>query len=225
MTEPKRIGLTADRFVDTMLELIAAEGGSLNVNLRQISRRLGCAHTNLYNYFASYEDLRWATFRRTLRLYGEHLERDLDDSLAAGEYLCRVLSNLATFPEEHPGLYRFIGSDPIDLDRIPDDILETVSGMKEWLADIFRIASGPGTSADEAKSASNIVLAYLDGETLNLINGRSVPGESIRGRMVGNALRMFELLTEGSTECSSTEDYRTTPRYPELPLPDTQIGA
>ena len=97
----------------TTLELIAEEGGSLSVNLRAISRRMGCAHTNVYNYFASYGDLLWAAFRRALRVYGEYLIARPRRRPGRPPSTCdRAIANLASFPQQNPGLYRFIGSDP-----------------------------------------------------------------------------------------------------------------
>lgn len=189
---------TAERFVATTLELIEEQGGSLTVNLRQISRRMGCAHTNVYNYFPSYQHLLWEAFRRGLDIYAAYLIHDLSPGLTAQEYLHRVTANLASFPEQRPGIYRFIGSDPIDLEEIPPDILGYVTGMKEWLAAAFS-AAAPGLNAGEAREAADIVLAYIDGETLNLINGREVPSDNLRSRIVRNAMRLLELLTDGGT--------------------------
>ena len=191
-------GFSADRFVEATLELIAEEGGSLDVNLRAISRRVGCAHTNAYNYFDSYADLLWAAFRRALRIYGEHLTHDLDAALPPREYLQRTIANLASFPQQNPGLYRFIGSDPIDLETIPQDVMETVTAMKHWFADVVASAAAPDTRPAEARQAADIVLAYIDGETLNLINGRAIPDEDLGSRVVANAARLFELLVGGA---------------------------
>lgn len=226
MTKRTRTGPTAERFIETTLTLIAEEGGSQNVNLREISRRMGCAHTNAYNYFASYEDLLWTAFHRTLRIYGEFLVHNLDDSLGPLEYLRRLVSNLATFPEENPGLYRFIASDPIDLDRIPDDTLELVSTMKTWLSEVLQSVVASDMDPDEAESVSSIVLAYIDGETLNLINDRVVPGEDVRGRIVDNALRLFRVLGENA-ENNPPPLANEAPRhpYPALNLETTGEGA
>ena len=206
-------GPTAERFVETTLDLIAEEGGSLNVNLRQISRRLGFAHTNLYNYFDSYQELLWAAFREGLDIYAEHLIRDISGGMTPEDYVRQVLSNLASFPEEHTGLYRLIGSDPIDVDAIPEDILETVSHMKGWLIEVLSAASGSTLDSAEAATAADIVLAYIDGETLNLINGRVIPTEDLRGRIVSNAMRLFTLLAEddghGVAEASDLPDPRS----------------
>ena len=202
--------------MDATLELIAENGGSQNVNLRQISRRVGCAHTNVYNYFSSYDDLLWATFRRALRMYGEYLVHDLDDTLPPDEYLRRVITNLATYPEENQGLYRFIGSDPIDLDTAPRDVLESAGRMKQWLFDVLEATYAPDLEPSEAERISNIVLAYVDGETLNLINGRVVPGENIRGRVVENAMRMLEDLS--GLDAARTTGAASNRNYPTLDL-------
>jgi AcrR family transcriptional regulator len=186
------IAPTAERFVDETLALIVEKGGSSDVNLRAVSRRVGCAHTNVYNYFDSFDDLLWAAFRATLDHYGEFLARDLDSSLPPGEHRQRLITNLVTYPQDNPGLYRFIGSDPVG-PEFPSDILRTVVSMKRWLVDAFA-ASAPNTDPAVAEEACNIVYAYIDGETFNLINQRTVPGEDVAGRIVTNAMRLFSLL-------------------------------
>lgn len=215
---PKDSGAgSRQRFIDTALALIAEEGGSLDVNLRQISRRMGCAHTNAYNYFENYADLLWAAFRQALRDYGESLIEGLDITLPPAEYLRRCITNLAAFPRENPGLYRFIGSDPIDLSTIPGDILEMVTAMKRWFATVVEAAAGPRLGATEAREAADIVLAYIDGETLNLINGRAIPSEDLEGRVVTNALRLFELLVRDARGAT-----RSAGRHPSTP-PDPAL--
>lgn len=205
----------SERFITTTLELIAEEGGSIDVNLRQISRRMGCAHTNVYNYFDSYQDLLWAAYQRALVIYGEYLIQGLSVEQAPSEYLRRCVTNLATFPEENPGLHRFISSDPIELADLPPAILETVVAMKCWFGATVEAAAVPETGPEEARVAADIVLAYIDGETLNLINGRVIPSEDLGGRIVGNALRLFDLLVADGL--SSSRDSR---RRRSRPPPD-----
>ena len=207
---------TGERFVEVTLALVAETGGSQEVNLREISRRVGCAHTNLYNYYPTFQDLLWEAFRRALVMYGEFVVTGLGDSVDRDEYLLRLITNLATYPEQHPGLYRFIASDPIKVEELPGDILEAVTHMKAWLTETFATVSGAAT--DEAsQTASDIVLSYIDGETLNLINGRVVPGEDVRGRVVANASHLFHLLTDGGNLTpSGTHSDRAAAAYPVL---------
>jgi AcrR family transcriptional regulator len=226
MGKALRTGPTADRFVETTLDLIAEEGGAGPVNLRQVSRRMGLAHTNLYNYFAGFQDLLWAAFRRTLSIYGAWLTQALDDSLEPEEYLRRVLVNLASFPQTHPGLYRFIASDRLPMSEIPEDILDTVGRMKQWLSETLWAVSGSELDPDEAAAIADMVLAYVDGETLNLINERVVPGEDVHSRIVGNALRIYRLLVlDSTTGRPSTDRLAPPPSYPRLELADHLKGA
>ena len=185
---------TSDRFVDTTLELIAEKGGSQGVNLREVARRLGCAHTNVYNYFDSFDDLLWTAFRRVLNDYGSRLFGNLGESLPSDEYLLRIVTNLVTYPQQNPGWYRFIGSDPLGTADFPSDILDIVVEMKAQLFAAFRNCA-PEVDHAVVDEACDIVYAYIDGETFNLINQRVVPGEDIAGRIVGNAIRLFHLLT------------------------------
>ena len=195
MADPESLKPTADRFVEATLELIAEQGGSLNVNLREVARRIGCAHTNVYNYFDSFDDLLWTAFRRVLDDYSDHFTHGLDKSLSRDEYLHRLIGNLVAYPQRNPGFYRFIGSDPISAGVFPADILATVVEMKRQLFEAFRHCA-PGTDTAAVDEACDIVYAYIDGETFNLINQRVVPGEDIAGRMLNNAIRLFRLLTK-----------------------------
>ena len=213
VTKPKSSRPTAERFIDETVALIAETGGSQGVNLREISRRIGCAHTNVYNYFASLDDLMWAAFHRTLWRYGEHLGRGLDEALAPRDYFHQLVTNLASFPLEEPGLYRFIGSDPIDVDAIPPEILDSVVGLKGWLVDVFKAIAEPVMGAAEAEELCNITYGYIDGETLNQINGRVVPGEDIGARVVVNAMRLFTTFVG--------DDVAGPVKYPRLPQRST----
>lgn len=185
---------TAERFIDTTLELIAEKGGSQGVNLREVARRMGCAHTNVYNYFDSFDDLLWSAFRRVLDDYGAHWMYGLDEAQTPDNHLILLVTNLVTYPQRNPGLYRFIGSDPISAGEFPADILATVVEMKQQLFAAFRHCA-PEVDHAVVDEACDIVYAYIDGETFNLINQRVVPGEDVAGRIVDNAIRLFHLLT------------------------------
>jgi AcrR family transcriptional regulator len=194
---PKRRaqGFTAERYINATLALIAESGSSRNLNLREISRRIGCAHTNTYNYFSSREDLMWAAFRKALRIFAAAMTKDLDDTLSGHAYFRQLFRNMIEWPLENKGLYRFISSDPLHPEQIPQDIIDTVSGMKRWLFETFRILCGDQMIGEHVTRLGDILLAYLDGEVLILINGRVLPEEDIAGRVLDNLERMFTLLS------------------------------
>ncbi len=213
MVKQPRAGVTAERYLEETLALVAEKGGSQGVNLREISRRIGCAHTNVYNYYAGLDDLLWAAFRRVIRDYAESMTVGLEGPLTPLEYFRRLVTNLASYPQQNPGLYRFIGSDPIDVERIPADVLELVTRVKAWMFEAFAAVSGPHLTAKEVEDFCNITYGYIDGETFNYINGRVVPGEDIPGRIVDNAVRLFLLLTR-----YDLDDPPQASAYPPLDL-------
>ncbi len=51
--------ISKEQIIDTTLELLKDKSDIRTINLREIARVLGCAHTNLYNYFPSFQDLLW----------------------------------------------------------------------------------------------------------------------------------------------------------------------
>ena len=195
MAKKKKTGPTADRYIEETLQLIAEKGGSAQVNLREISRRIGCAHTNAYNYFESREDLLWHAFRLALRQYGNAMTADLNGSLSRQAYFRRMIRNMVDWSIQNPGLHRFISSDPIDTELIPRDIIETVIEMKGWIARVFKILSRNKVDESGLERLVDILLGYLDGEVFNLINGRYLPGEDVSGRVVDNLEILFTLLT------------------------------
>jgi AcrR family transcriptional regulator len=220
---PKRRtkGPTAERYVEATLELIAESGSSTGINLREISRRIGCAHTNVYNYFASRDDLMWAALRKTLRLYAAAMKTGLTDDLSGHEWFRLLVSNLFEWSVQNPGLHRFLSSDPLDPEQIPTDIVDSASGIKRWLVESLTVLAGDRLSEHEVKDLVDIMLGYLDGETFNLINGRILPGEDIARRVLDNLERLFTLLTAKSTDGISLTVAHSKPgqlQFPKLEI-------
>jgi AcrR family transcriptional regulator len=191
----KRSGPTADQFVTETLALIEEKGGSHNVNLREISRRVGCAHTNSYNYFDSFEGLLWASYRKAIELYNDYLTADLSETELSLVDFRTVLERLARFPMDHPGLYRFIGSDPLPIENMPRDVMDSIGQMKNWFIEKALIPVSPGLGLKEATEIADILIAYISGESFDVINGRMLPDEDLPERIVGNALKLFGCLS------------------------------
>ena len=194
MTVKKKAGTTADEFVKATLEMIEDKGGSRDVNLRAVSRAIGCAHTNVYNYFEDFNALLWSAYREAIRIYGAHLVRELEEATTDRDYVERVLRNLATFSVDRPGLYRFINTDPLSIDDMPGDIMDYIGSLRDWFIQVIRLSIDGDVTEQQADDSASILIAYVSGEATDLINGRMLPGEDIAGRMVGNALRLYRLM-------------------------------
>lgn len=220
MIKKKRSGPTAEQYIKTTVAMIDEKGGSRNVNLRSISRRMGHAHTNAYNYFADFRDLLWAAYRRALEIYAAFLANESKEAESDLGYLRGIFERLSRFPFDHPGLSRFIGSDPLPIEEMPADIMDSIGGMRRWFVDIILAMTGSGLEREEADRAASILLAYIAGETQDALNGRVLPEEDIPGRIVGNAMHLFDLLTGGCGTAAGGEcsDIERTRDFPELVL-------
>ena len=195
MVKKNRSGPTAERYIEATLTLIAEQGSSAQVNLREISRRIGCAHTNVYNYFEGREDLLLHALRRAIRQYGDAITTGLDGTLSGHAFFRRMIRNMIEWSIQNPGLHRFISSDPIDPEQLPRDIIGTVTLMKKWIAQVLEVLACGRLDEKGLTRMVDVVLGYLDGEVFNLINGRFLPGENIAGRVIDNIECLFELLT------------------------------
>lgn len=195
MVKKNRTGPTSERYIEATLELVAERGGSTHVNLREISRRIDCAHTNVYNYFESREDLLWHAIRRVIQQYGDAIAFGLDGAKTRHSNFRQFMRNMVEWPIQNPGLHRLISSDPLNPEQIPQDIIDTVTIMKDWIAQMFKALANDQIEGKDLADLVDIMLGYLDGEIFNLINGRVLPGEDIAGRIVNNLERLFALLT------------------------------
>ncbi len=200
MSKRKSDGPARERFIDETLNLIAEKGSSTEVNLREVSRRVGCAHTNAYNYFANFDELKWSAFRSALKLYSEAIIAGLSDTLSGRAYFRRMIGNMIKFAVDNPGIYRFIGSDPLEPEKIPQEIIATIIDLKRFFMEaVFVLCAGQVNRRTAAKMG-NILLAYVDGEIFNLINGRILPDDNLLGRVLNNAEQLFTLLTAKTSD-------------------------
>lgn len=185
---------TADRMVDVTLELIAEHGGCRGVNLRQVARRVGCAHTNVYNYFSAFDELLWAAMLRALERMSQFTAARLAAPPADAGRLEAFVTSQVDFAMEHPGWYRFIW-----LEALPDPPPEVARSLQQsagqYLAALF--AGGPeDLDLPRKEHVAYVVHGYLHGEICKLIQNRFVflDSQTHRRRIIANALSLFALL-------------------------------
>ncbi|MFW6211959.1 MAG: TetR/AcrR family transcriptional regulator [Spirochaetota bacterium] len=156
------MALTRNDLVGTLLEMIDAGNAFGKLNMRKLARQVGCAHTNIYNYFATWEELEWFALAETL----DRLLRQLPDGLAAGntERVPRVA---------YPFRYRFAWLDPITGTPPPEvDAVLAKPGLAflRWLeAALERDAPELGA---QARSIGGYLHAYMHGELAFQATGR-----------------------------------------------------
>lgn len=99
--------INPEQILDTVLELVEETGSLQNVNFREIARRLGCNHTNLYNYYPDFDSLRLAALAHLV-----HKTRKLMPTIQPSSnpetQISQFVNWLARFALQKPGWYRFV---------------------------------------------------------------------------------------------------------------------
>jgi AcrR family transcriptional regulator len=159
------------RFIDTVLDMLQ-EGFLLReLNLRQIAKRIGCAHTNAYNYFNSYEQLIWyaqaEAIIRLVKLFGGSYD-ELHRKFVLVEDK-NILESFIKFAFTHPAWYRLIWTEPLQESR-PQELTYLVTApsqlMRAWLE---RETDKP---AEDHEKNSEILLSFLHGQLSLITSGR-----------------------------------------------------
>lgn len=181
------------QFVEAMLALILEKGGLKEVNLRMVSKRIGCAHTNAYNYFENFDALIFEAYDQAVVYYGIAVSKEVDKTRDANLAFKQFVENIVTFAIEYPGYYRFIGTDDFKIEKLPRKTIEKAYQMKNLFLDLFYRVVKNDISRESSDEYANILFAYIDGELYTLINKRAYPDEHIADRMIRNIKKLIEL--------------------------------
>lgn len=196
MAKKKLDNNTSEKFIEAMLETISEKGGLSGVNLRMVAKKVGCAHTNAYNYFDGYEGLIFAAYDKALDLYGVAVIEGLDEIESAGAYFIRFIQNIIDFALNNPGFYRFIGSDDFPIQKLGLQTIQKAIDLKKFFLDAFYSVTGHMIDREESDIDANILMSYLDGELYNIINMRAFPDENVAERIIENTIRLISLFTQ-----------------------------
>ena len=195
MRTKKLVNSMYNKYVDAMLELILEKGGLTDVNLRMVSKRIGCAHTNAYNYFEGYDGLIYAAYDKALILYGQAVVEGLDELEDGGAYFLAFIGNIIKFALENPGYYRFIGSDDFNMGGLGEETIGKAIELKTFFLDAFYAVTKPILEREESDEDANILMSYIDGELFNIINMRAFPDDDVANRMITNTVKLMKLFT------------------------------
>ncbi len=177
------------QFIDMVL-IMLEEGKSLReINLRQIAKRIGCAHTNAYNYFESYEQLIWYSLEEAqLRmLIGGGIK---DPSHIDYDTLPNIFESYIDFVIAHPAWYRLIwmdrliGPPPLEIRGslvLPGDILN------RWMRERH-------PDSNQTVKKTGILHSFLHGELSKYVTNRRLEEISSYKEQLLEDLRLLENL-------------------------------
>jgi len=194
--------ITKQQIVETALELIRDKKDLSGLNLREVARTLGCAHTNLYNYFPSYSDLLWETHATLQEMFMEMLIEKLESSSDAELKLNYFFRAFVDMYLDNKGWFRLAWHEYIGGERPQRDIEATEKTNKElneYISEIWKELSGAYPDAEQTRRILHNVHCYIVGEISNYLLGRGlIENEAeLKDYITSEAIRMFRLCLNG----------------------------
>lgn len=150
------------RYVEGTLALIDVTASLREVNLRAVSRRLGCAHTNAYNYFRDFDELLWHALAAAVERLMTHSLEAIQEVKGKERRFRRFIASQVEFAWHHPAWYRLIWIDQLGSDP-PGHLLSTLSQPGPLFGEqLATMAPRPLTSAEVSRIAE-VLHNYLHG--------------------------------------------------------------
>lgn len=189
--------ITKEQIIETALELMRDKNDLVSLNLREIARKLGCAHTNLYNYFSSYNDLLRETCVALQEIFLDMLAKRLEDASSPAVRLRCFFEAFADIYLDNPGWFRLLWQETI-CDERRDLRLQTALTNKRLTArisDIWHDLHEEIQNEENVKNALHITHCYIIGEVSNFLSGRGwLENEAaLREHIAHGATRIFSL--------------------------------
>ncbi|ADL53943.1 TetR/AcrR family transcriptional regulator [Clostridium cellulovorans] len=179
--EDSKKHISRELILETTLSLIDENKSIKDVSLRVIAKKVGCAHTNLYNYFSSLEEIFWETLGELLLIMIEFCGNGVDEETNQERKIFLVFSNLIDFCMNHPGWYSFIWFEPMGGKPSPR-VIEILKRPGAKLAELIKIANN--ISNERAKLIYDILHSYMHGELSKWINKRSFISKSEQTKQI-----------------------------------------
>ncbi len=172
-----RKSITKDQIIETALDLLKDKNDIRSVNLREIARVLGCAHTNLYNYFHSFNDLLWEAHIKIEKKFIEKILLDIEHMRDDTQKLYGFFFSLSELYLDNIGWFRLAWLDYIDDIRPERDKIVTekaVNTIIEILGGICHEIYLNVPGQEDMHCVLHDVHCYIVGEVSNFINGRGL---------------------------------------------------
>lgn len=192
--------------IECAVALIDELGGAQGVNMRTVAARARCAHTNVYNYFESYEALLWAALGETLDRFVRFVEARIAASGAQGVEAYKVLlCSQIDFAREHTGLYRFLSFEHRFASPMPPEIAQRLERMEESILGLLGAAGTSEARRKELENVHRIVFRYVYGSLCSMVQGRLGEGmdKEQETTIRSNVAYLCSLLLDGNRAVTS----------------------
>jgi len=165
-----RKNLSEQRILQATLELIDENGSSTGVNFRGIARRLGCAHTSIYNFYNSYSELQLEALNEVRKRIRSYAMKNIGDQNQEFDFL-NYIASVIDFNIKHKGWYRFLWMDSHSW-KMEDVIKPNERPDRMFVKELMELSDGV-LNEKEAGRVHGMMHAYYHGELMKFMNDRS----------------------------------------------------
>lgn len=196
--------LSKEQIIGTVLELLRNRSDIENLNFREIARRLDCAHTNLYNYFSSYNDLLWECHSAVLDNFMDTLKELFNEINPTELHPASFFERIVNLYMNNKGWFRLAWYEYIKGER-PEKDIETAKNANQMLNDIAMLICRElfeeCPDSDTVKRVLHNMHCYIIGEISNFLLKRSFTDNEaeVRAYIIREAVSMFQLCLVGGS--------------------------
>lgn len=169
--------ISKELIIETALDMIRNQNNLKGFNLREVARTLGCAHTNLYNYFSSYSDLLWEVY---IALLNRSIDGLNEQIASCPDGLSRLNCFFQRFVDtylDNQGCFRLAWQEYIDAERpekVSCVIEKTNHVLTQTVCEIWSELSATPSTHELMKRILHDTHCYIIGEVSNYILGRGI---------------------------------------------------
>lgn len=187
--------VSKELIIETTLRLMEENGGIKDVNLRGIAKEIGCAHTNLYNYFSSFDEIIWKSLENILIKMIDYVDSSIVSAANDEERFYLALEAILEFSLKHPGWYRIVWFESIG-GKPSHETAQILITPTEGLNYLLIKASGNMLTEEKANMVANILHSYLHGEISKWISDRGSTSsiEETIIKVLSNLKLLYKLL-------------------------------
>jgi AcrR family transcriptional regulator len=158
--------ISRDGIIKTALQIVEEKEGVTGVNFREIARRLNCAHTNLYNYFDSLEDILWAAQEEIQKKIRLRLQKSFAEPCSANEKINSFFEVFLDAYLAHKGWFYLSWMENIG-ERPKSHYRHTVETADEFTIKLSDVSAGVFNKQipqDKMRMILHDIHCYLHGE-------------------------------------------------------------
>lgn len=196
--------ISKEQVIDTVLELLKNDSDINKLNFREIARTLGCAHTNLYNYFPSYNDLLWESHSAILNNFIMEIKSRMSDEIAKHS-VTSFFEVIVNMYMDNKGWFRLSWHEYIKGER-PESDIEIAKNANQFLNDYAMVICEKVFSKCPDRQRVKRILhnthCYIIGEISNYLLGRSFADNEAEFRkyIINEAALMFKICLMGNAD-------------------------